>query len=137
MLRLFNSEGREKIHAKGEDQLFSYKSRLLLRYYSLTGAAGDRSLDSASPDAGELWVITKLHAYDLNAAPTRIDLNIRTGATNYTLQAEGTLAARIGLHHNGAIELVNPDFLRVTFIGCGLNDDLYLVANGYKMSIEA
>ena len=126
----------DRLQVRGEDQLFSYRGQVLELVANLLAAAGWNDLAIAAVPAGEVWCITNIMAYDQNNAPTQLRFDILSGGVQYHLARWGATALDIGQNLQGQWYLGEGDQISATFAGCVLNDDLYLHAVGYRMTLE-
>ncbi len=135
-LRLFNSDGREKSQAKGEDQLLSFRERLAsTRSAVISGADG--YLDSNAVTAGQIWKVTNIRAVDLTTATTEHEYMIQRGATFwYFCHPRAALAANVSSFYHGELWLEPTDVVRVYFTGGLVGDTCIVTLTGLVMTKE-
>lgn len=136
MLRLFNSEGREKIHVRGEDQLFSYAQALHDRVSQ--NPSGDSGyVQSSAVPSGEVWHVTNIAVTDTTTAVTRVLAGQFAASVDYRIDAE-TLALAAGDWWTRRTDLWLDvgDRIRFTLTGCLAGDTVTVDILGLRMTLE-
>ncbi|MGB2984389.1 MAG: hypothetical protein WBE26_00785 [Phycisphaerae bacterium] len=135
--KTLDSEGREKIHAKGEDQLFSFKAVYQERQINTAAATGTNTLSGATVPAGEVWIVRCAIACDVTSGTDIVSVYVNDSGVDYLTDraANATAAQVVG----GACwaPMKAGDNLAAKFYGCVSGDDLYLYGHGFKMSKES
>lgn len=116
--------------------LYGYTDTVRIRVLNLNATAGTNNLNSVVVPAGEIWVITAARGYDLDSAITSSNLGVVSDTIKYSLDDKIAPAAAVAAEFKGFLVMKEADKLRWTGWGCTLNDDLYLIAVGYKMDID-
>ena len=98
--------------------------------------AGNYNIDLSTVPAGEIWVLTSLAAYALQANPTHIFLSVVHGGTLYYLKRVAYATALLTVDVQCHVVLEPGDKARATFAACAAGDDLRAFAAGYKMKID-
>lgn len=114
--------------------VFSYSTNYLERVFTLSAAVGANTLTLTAVPANTLRVITNLTAFN-NTSPTTFT-DVDTGAGSPLLAVVGALTARMPLIWSGWVFMAAGQACRGYFEGCTLNDDLYLDAVGYDMTLN-
>ena len=118
-----------------QPMMFGYSDRYSEVESSVNVAAGSHNLDFTVVPAGEIWVVNAISARCSTANPSSISVLLNLGGNTHYLLVQTTVVAWIPEIALGAFVLKEGDFVRATFAGCSLNDDIYAQASGYKMSI--
>ena len=130
------SAGIDQLAVKGQDQLFSYKDRLLARVHVVADAA-TMILTSAAVATGEVWEVTHVSIRNEQHSIPSGTIGITPDEVVYHCFASGTTAAANGYFcFTGHMYLRTGDKVFANISGCTLNDDLYMDINGYRMTKE-
>lgn len=126
--------GRAQV--RGEDQFFSITDRLALeRAVVVSGADG--WVESDSPPAGQLWVVTNITAHLAARALTRIMIGTMVGAIFVTISDElRAFAAGERSVWTGMQVLTPGDTFRAYYFGALAADLGYVDITGYRMTLE-
>ena len=130
------SVATDRLIVRGDDQLFSFKERLISRREAvISGAAG--FVDSNSPAAGQIWVVTNVGAADLTTATTEHRFYQRDGGLEACIHRQTEAFGLNGNSHwHGHIYLKEDDEVRVFFAGALAGDTCRVDLTGYIMTLE-
>lgn len=98
----------------------------------LNAGAGTNTQDSSPVPSGEIWVVQSICSFNNTNAMSLTHLGVQDGAAYTRLSMMLTPGANVGLLVHKDIYLYPTQFIRCKYIGCTLNDDLYLYLSGYK-----
>lgn len=136
-LRLFTADGREKIQAKGEDQLFSFKG-VLAEAEGTTPSADDGYIESDAVPEGEIWVVTNVVVRDGDRGLTCVDFAVyRDTAYRYFHSVTAAIAAGQRVPWSGHVYLDYQDVIRCYLIGSLDADNCAIWLTGYRMTKES
>jgi len=99
--------------------------------------AGDYGINFSVVPAGEVWVITAVFGYCLQALVDGVLFRPTVDGTSVILASRRPTVPGLGLEWTGWITLRQGDFATLWFLGCALNDDVRGFVTGYKMLITA
>jgi len=130
------SVNTDRLLVRGMDQLHSYKGSLCSQVATtLVGASG--YIDTASPPAGEAWLVTNIRAADTSNPTTRHLYAVRRGTSDYwfheQLQAFATGAASI---FHGFVWVEPSDTIRCFFAGGSSGDNCTADLTGHRITLE-
>ncbi|MCK4297882.1 MAG: hypothetical protein KAX80_00030 [Planctomycetes bacterium] len=131
-----HSVNTDELVVRGEDQLFSFKGKLLDHTSNVDTAAGDIGLAATTVPAGEVWVVTSVLAINTVTVCSSIYLYAIDGADEAAFRRGDTPSITAGLSWSGHLYLEAGDRVNATFMGCALHDRIYLQTLGYKMTKE-
>ena len=136
-VQVFDANGLPMSKVKGEDQLISFQSALLLHQENLNASAGNNTLTLGTVPNGEVWKVTRMNAWNNTTPATEVNLYATRGAiTHHIDYIVGAAAVNINTREM-EIWLKNNDTLWAQFIGCVAGDDLYANAFEHKMTRES
>jgi len=115
--------------------LFGYYDRLAASKSTTTATAGTNVLNMDAVPAGEVWVVQAASMKDVNNATTGVELRAIVAGNEVVLNYTAAVAAGVPVPWTGQATLKAGDYLQGVWLGVTLNDDLYLIANGYKMKV--
>lgn len=126
----------DQLIVRAQDQLWSYKDTLWETLKDADTAAGNIALTGATPPANELWVVTNMHAFHINGAPSRIE--IYGGSTISERQIDALLnpIARVGYPWAGQFQQTTGHEMIARFFACAEHSSIYFNINGFKMTRE-
>jgi hypothetical protein len=128
-----DSDGNILVASKGGDKLFGFESIVLDRKSDLNATAGNNTLTSDAVPTGKVWVITNCNVLNSNTAMTRVTIYVSSGSNALTLlQNFAPVAGAFDLW-SGSVLIPAAGTIVGSFIGCNLNDDIYLDYHGYQM----
>ena len=129
-----DSDGR--LHVRGEDQAFSFKSTLLnVRNAPISGADG--FCNSNVVPADQIWVVTSVSAIDMTTPTTEVIMMIRRGEASYYFHAENAYKhASQAWTVQCQKHLTVDDVVQVYFIGGLAADDCWVTLTGHIMTAE-
>ena len=119
-----------------QPMMFGYSDILRIREVEPNAVVGTNTLDSDAVPAGEIWIVTMLRGYDATSAISSSNIGVLTSGTTYSVDDKIAPGAGVTANYDGFVVLQEGDLIRWRGWGCTLNDDLYLVALGYKMDID-
>lgn len=130
------SRNNDRLIVRGENQLFSIKNSLISRTTgNPTGAYF--LLDSATPPANEIWVVTCITAADKTTATTRHTYDQYDGVLSASIYEE---IRAFGIDDKsvwgGHVYLDPDDVIRIYFTGAQLTDTCQIDLAGYRMTLE-
>ncbi len=132
--RVIRVDDQGTVHARGEDQLFSYR----LNYSSLVevpnAVLGDNNLNCPPCDPDRVLVVTTIVAWNADNACTYLMTGISTGAGSRWVRRAVAPVADSSVEWSGHLYLDEGDFVRAYFRGCVLNDSLSLMVTGYTFT---
>ncbi|KKN29055.1 hypothetical protein LCGC14_0848110 [marine sediment metagenome] len=105
------------------------------RVVNLSAAAGVNTLSTTAVPAGKLYIVRSIAAFDLDSATGTDHLSVVAGGTLFALLRIPALAADTDMHFHGKLILEEGDVIRATFGGCTLNDDIFLLAQGWEVTV--
>jgi len=117
-------------------QIFNIVDRLEERKSNLSASAGTNLFSMTAVPAGEFWVLQGFSAVNVTNAVTSINGYMTGASCDMAIAQTGATAVNIALKWTGALVMAPGDYVRFTFGGCTLNDDLYVDIWGYKMMYE-
>lgn len=126
-----------RLSVRGEDQLFSFKEMLCERLSHTKVGAGNYSLDSPTPPANEVWVVTNVVMWNDTTAGNRQVIQLFDGVGVAALKQTVTSVVDEGTQWTGHAYLEDDDLIRGRFYACAGGDVLSMSVVGYKMSKEA
>jgi len=130
------SSDTDRLLARGEDQLFSYKGTLSsYRTVPISGANG--YIDSETPPAGEVWALSNIGAILTDRATTAHRYRFFRNATSYIIEdITAAIPTATWTRVRGDIFLEPGDVVRVYFIGGQAADTVRVDMTGHIMTLE-
>jgi len=130
------SVGTDRLQVRGEDQLFSFAGSLAaLSSGVISGLNG--YFDSATPGAGEIWVVTNIRTVDVTNATTEHRFYVRSGGSDARFHdVVEAIAAGLSRYYHGHVYLSAGDVVRVYFWGGQVGDTVAVHLTGHKMTLE-
>lgn len=104
--------------------------------YEADVPAADKVIQFDTVPTGEIWVVTVICAYSAQANVSRIEFQPKIDGVSVPLVYEPPAGALHATVWQGIAPMKKDDYLEVIFRGCALNDDLWAMVGGYKMSID-
>ena len=120
------------------------KANIFLNYYDryadyisdVDVTAGNHDENMTAVPAGYVYVVLAVSAYCSTATPTLILLKVMMGAIDISIKLGSPVVEWVPVIFTGQLVLKAGDYICGRFLGCGLHDDLYLRACGYKVAIS-
>jgi len=120
--------------ADPDNLIFGYKERYL-EIANATSDNGTKDVDLSSPASGEMWVVSHIGVYHNDPAARDLVLILVDNATEYRIIREPSIAQHEPMTLQGRFILQEGDFFRGSCINLATTKKVYIVANGYKMSV--
>ena len=119
------------------------KANVFLNYYDryadyisdIDVTAGNHDENMTAVPAGYVYVVLAVSAYCSTANPSMIILKVMQGGIDTAIKLGSPVVAWVPVIFTGQLVLKASDYIRGSFLGCALNDDLYLRACGYKVLV--
>jgi len=99
-------------------------------------AAGVVEASFAAVPAGQVWIIEGACCWNATTAITSCAITVTRAAVNYTIARYRPTAVYDGVQLYSPLTLFPGDFLKFTWVGCVLHDDIFARAIGVKYGIE-
>jgi len=132
----FDKEGCEKLHVRGEDQVFSLKG-VLAEHYAGAISGADGYLRTTAVPGGEYWIVTTILSRDVTTATTAHLISNRHDETNVPLYEQiQAFGAGVRSVWGGMTLLDSSDQIQASFTGGLAGDTCTIDITGYKMTIE-
>ncbi len=128
--------GTDRFMVKGEDQLFSYKGVLQDQKYLADAAAGTNTLVGSTVPAGEIWVVTNICVANRRNDSGYVKIRMAHLFDWPGVAGLPPLTKEVPACWTGHFILVPTQRLEAIFYACIVNDDLYWVTYGYRMTLE-
>ena len=130
------SVATDRLIVRGEDQLFSFESRIMRRKSGVISGAGG-FFDSDSPPDGFIWAITSISGSDITSPTTEHIIQQRSpiDVIHVHRQVEAFAAVDFSIW-GGHLFLQHDDFIRVHFVGALAADQCRIDLGGYVMTVE-
>jgi len=130
------SVATDRLVARGQDQLFSFKGVLAKPRSAVVSDAGGY-IDSDPCPAGEIWCVTNITAYDRTSPTTEHRFQLNHNGVRYGFGHEAAAFAAYDASYWGGQRWLDPDdTVRTYFIGSLLGDTCDVVLTGYIMTLE-
>ena len=97
--------------------------------------AGTSSVSLSPVPEGEVWVINSINAFYISSSITSMLIQCIKNKTSIVLSQPSAIASGEYFGYTGNCVLKTEDKILVTVRGATLNDDLTVVAEGYKMKV--
>ena len=132
---LVDATGKVLISSGGANPVFHYDGMYHVHNENLASPAGAYTLACAAVPAGQVAVVTIVAARDRTSAIASCTLVCVNGALVQALLTVGALAANTQFVWNGVIYLPEGWAIQAAFTGVVLNDDTFIDASGYYMTL--
>lgn len=96
---------------------------------------GDHSIDLTAVTTGYILNVRDVGAYCSTASPSHVTFSLMSPGTEYPMRSFAIATADFVYGYTPGWVLEATQFIRVTFYGCGLGDDIYATANGVWQAV--
>lgn len=117
------------------DQLVGFTSVYREQVQDLDATAGSNTLSGVAVEANVLHIVTSIAAFDSTSSITSARISIVGDGTARSVMRVGGLAANVSINYQGRLILDEGDYIQAMFGGVTLNDNIFLVAHGWKASV--
>lgn len=103
--------------------------------YVASAADTVQTLSGSTVPTGEVWVVENIFAIDWTHVPAAVRFYKYNPSTGWQIATRLSPAANIGVDLSGSWKMKAGQYIRATFAGVTIGDELGLQIIGYKMSL--